>query len=63
MAFSLTWLPDVLKSAGLNVKLVDGWEDRGRGDVGKILGVLCHHTAGPKNGNMPSLDVITKGRD
>src|SRR2546425_1614550 len=63
MAFSLTWLPDVLKGAGLNVKLVDGWEDRGRGDVGKILGVLCHHTAGPKNGNMPSLDIITKGRD
>jgi len=63
MAFSLTWLPDVLKSAGLNVKLVDGWEDRGRGDVGKIIGVLCHHTAGPKNGNMPSLDIITKGRD
>src|SRR5215510_2979048 len=62
MAFSLSWLPDVLKNAGLKVESVKGWEDRGRGDVGEILGVLCHHTAGPKTGNMPSLDIIVKGR-
>src|ERR1700733_12904693 len=62
MAFSLIWLPDVLKAAGLKVALVPGWESRGQGDVGKTLGVLCHHTAGPKTGNMPSLNLIVKGR-
>jgi hypothetical protein len=62
MAFSLVWLPEVLKSAGLKVAVVDGWEFRGRGDVGRTLGVLCHHTAGNRNGNMPSLDVLIHGR-
>jgi hypothetical protein len=62
MPHSLTWLPDVLRAAGLKVALVDGWENRGHGDVGKILGVLCHHTAGPKEGNMASLGVLIKGR-
>jgi peptidoglycan hydrolase-like protein with peptidoglycan-binding domain len=62
MANSLIWLPDVLKGAGLKVALVDGWQDRGRRDVGPILGVLCHHTAGPRNGNMPSLNILVRGR-
>ncbi len=62
MNFALTWLPDVLKAAGLKVALVDGWEARGHGDVGTIKGVICHHTVGPKTGNMPSLDILTKGR-
>src|SRR5215469_17024242 len=62
MANSLIWLPTVLKNAGMKVALVDGWQDRGRGDVGQILGVLCHHTAGPLSGNMPSLNTLVKGR-
>jgi peptidoglycan hydrolase-like protein with peptidoglycan-binding domain len=62
MIFSLTWLPAALKEAGLKVALVDGWESRGRGDVGRIEGVICHHTAGPKVGNMPSLDTLISGR-
>lgn len=62
MVYSLAWLPDALLGAGLKVAPVDGWEIRGRGDVGRTLGVLCHHTAGPKNGNMPSLDTIIHGR-
>jgi hypothetical protein len=62
MTYSLLWLPDVLRNVGLKVALVDGWEDRGRGDVGRTLGVLCHHTAGPKQGNMPSLRVLINGR-
>ncbi|MFN0088000.1 MAG: N-acetylmuramoyl-L-alanine amidase [Blastocatellia bacterium] len=62
MPHSLIWLPDVLKSAGLKVSLVNGWENRGRGNVGNIFGILCHHTAGPKNGNMPSLETLIKGR-
>src|SRR5262249_4020644 len=62
MANSLIWLPDVLKAAGLKVALVDGWHDRGRGDVGAMQGILCHGTAGPKNGNMPSLNTLVQGR-
>jgi peptidoglycan hydrolase-like protein with peptidoglycan-binding domain len=62
MAHSLTWLPDVLKAAGLKVSLVDGWANRGRVDVGRIFGVICHHTAGPKDGNMPSLRTLVDGR-
>lgn len=59
---SLTWLPGVLQTAGLKVAQVDGWESLGRGDVGRIVGVICHHTAGPKNGNMPSLKTLINGR-
>ena len=62
MAHSLIWLPHVLMSAGLKVAPVNGGEDRGRGDVGRTLGVLCHHTAGGKNGNMPSLNTLIDGR-
>lgn len=62
MAHSLIWLPDVLKNAGLRVAPVDGWENRGRGDVGKIVGVICHHTAGPRNGIMPTLKTLINGR-
>jgi peptidoglycan hydrolase-like protein with peptidoglycan-binding domain len=62
MTFSLTWLPQVLLNAGLKVAEQPGWQTRGRGDVGTIKGVICHHTAGPKAGNMPSLRVVTNGR-
>lgn len=62
MAFSLVWLPQVLEDAGLKVAEQPGWRNRGHGDMGTVKGVMCHHTAGPKNGNMPSLDVVTNGR-
>jgi len=62
MAFALTWLPDVLGDAGLRISLVDGWKDRGRGEMGTVRGVMCHHTAGPLSGNMPSLRIVTAGR-
>ena len=64
MSFSLTWLPDVLKDAGLKVSLVDGWEKRGLGDVGNIFGVICHHTGvkNPSKLNMPTLKSLRDGR-
>jgi N-acetyl-anhydromuramyl-L-alanine amidase AmpD len=62
MSFSLTWLPTVLLDAGLRVGEQPGWKTRGRGDVKAIKGVICHHTAGSKNGIMPSLGVVTNGR-
>jgi hypothetical protein len=30
--------------------------------MGTVRGVICHHTAGPANGIMPSLGIITNGR-
>jgi peptidoglycan hydrolase-like protein with peptidoglycan-binding domain len=62
MPFSLTWLPTVLKNAGLKVAEVDGWPNRGRAEIDAIKGVMCHHTAGPKIGNMPSLKLLVNGR-
>jgi hypothetical protein len=62
MPHSLIWLPDVLKNAGLKVAVVPGWEDRGQRDVGEIFGVICHHTVGPRDGNMPSLNTLIHGR-
>ncbi len=63
MAYSLTWLPGVLKDAGLKVAECPGWETRGHGDMGEVKGVLCHHTATPgRNGNMPTLNTIINGR-
>ncbi len=62
MPFSLTWLPTVLRNAGLKVAEVDGWPNRGRREIGAIKGVICHHTVGPKAGNMPSLSVLINGR-
>jgi hypothetical protein len=64
MPNSLIWLPNVLKEAGLKVSLCPGWEDRGHGDVGRIFGVICHHTATPgKDGNMPTLHTLINGRE
>jgi len=62
MPHSLIWLADVLKSAGLKIAQVPGWEDRGRGDTTEIFGVICHYTAGSRNGNMPSLNTLINGR-
>jgi hypothetical protein len=62
MPYSLTWLRQVLLDAGLRVAEQPGWIDRGHGDIGPIKGVICHHTAGPATGNMPSLGVVTNGR-
>lgn len=64
MAFSLTWLPEVLEDAGIKVAEQPGWRTRGRGDVRQIRGVICHHTATARkdSGNMPSLRVVTEGR-
>jgi len=62
MAYSLIWLLQVLQDAALKVAPVDGWEDRGNGDVRTTVGVICHHTAGPRNGNMPSLRTLLNGR-
>lgn len=60
----LSNLANVVRRSGLPVVEVEGW--RTRGYAGRTLvsveTVVCHHTAGPKTGNMPSLNVLTNGR-
>jgi len=58
----LTWLADVLRNAGLNVVEEAGWKTAGRGPMGTPQGVLLHHTAGPRDGNSPSLRIVREGR-
>lgn len=64
MTYSLKWLSAVLSAAGLTVVEQPGWESRGRGDMGTVKGVLCHHTAGPRGpkANRASLPIIRDGR-
>ncbi len=62
MSYALTWLPKILTGAGLAVVEEPGWQTRGHGDIGQVLGVICHHTAGPLHGDAPSLPVVINGR-
>lgn len=62
MAFKLHWLAGVLRAAGCKVEEQPGWQTRGRGDMGTVRGVLCHHTAGARTGNAPSLKLVRDGR-
>lgn len=62
MSVYIPWLVDAAKLTGYPVVEVGGWRARGHGGMRVLEGVVCHHTAGPKVGNMPSLGVITNGR-
>lgn len=56
------WLPDVLRDAGLPIKLVDGWETRGK-EPSEWLAQVNHHTASNRNsGPHPALGIVTHGR-
>lgn len=56
-----TWLADVLRAAGLKVIETLGWEAHGRGMMGEIKGVICHHT-GPTGSIESAVELIEKGR-
>lgn len=64
----ILWLADRLRYASLQVKVVDGWKDRGRPPSTGTLeprGVLLHHTAGAKatdSNPHPSLQTVIHGR-
>src|SRR3954454_21017409 len=62
MTTRLMWLPNVLRGAELKVALTAGWETRGAENIGRTLGVVCHHTATEAAGNMPTLDLLIRGR-
>jgi hypothetical protein len=68
---NIVWLADRLRSTtGLDVRTIDGWQDRGRpASTGTFAprGVLLHHTAPPgvtvTPGNPhPSLNTVIYGR-
>ena len=63
MPFALTWLPTVLREAGLKVAEQPGWADRGRAEMGTVRGVMCHHTGtATSERNMPTLNLLINGR-
>lgn len=59
MTFSLTWMKQVLQSAGVSVSEVAGWQTRGHGNFGEPMGVMIHHTVSDPPANLPSLDIVT----
>jgi hypothetical protein len=63
VAYHLTWLPRVLRAAGLTCLEIPGWQTRGHGDMGPVKFVLCHHTAEPIDSNLePDLQELINGR-
>lgn len=62
MTYSASWLAGALRAAGCKTVELAGWQTRGRAEMGPVKGVLCHHTAGSRNGNAPSLNLIVNGR-
>lgn len=63
MAF-LTWIPDILRAAGLVVVEYDGWESRTTRPAGLMVqGVVCHHTATkPSTSNVAVARLLANGR-
>jgi hypothetical protein len=55
------WLPDVLRQHGLDVVIIDGWEQRGT-ELGTVGAIVTHHTAGPVSGIWPSGPTLIGGR-
>ena len=63
MAYALaTNLLRAVKNAGVKYNQAAGWKSHGRGTMGSIQTIVCHHTAGPESGNSPSLNVVRNGR-
>ena len=65
----LTDLADVLRAAGLDVVEEPGWRTRTTRDANgnprqmiDVRTIICHHTAGPATGDLPSLATVRDGR-
>jgi peptidoglycan hydrolase-like protein with peptidoglycan-binding domain len=56
-----TGIAQRLRNFGLTVVEVNGWQTRGS-DAFNPRGSVDHHTAGPRRGNAPSLNVCINGR-
>ncbi len=60
---TLDWLATDLRSAGLDVREIDGWQTRARPGGFDPVGVLIHDTGTPKaTGDAPSLQTCIDGR-
>lgn len=55
-------LAKIARATGCDVVEVPGWETRGHAPMGTVKTIVCHHTAGPKTGNYPSLGTVRDGR-
>lgn len=55
------WLVDGLRTAGLVVHEVPGWQTRGSSSF-YPRGVVCHHTASHAGSDHPALGICTNGR-
>lgn len=62
MAIFVPWLLDAALLTGYPVMEVPGWRERGHGGMTAVEGVVAHHTAGPRDGEYPSLGVVRDGR-
>lgn len=60
----LTWIPDVLRAAGLVVVEYDGWQTRTTRATGlTVHGVVCHHTVTPPStSNTAVARLLANGR-
>lgn len=58
----LTDLADAARSSGLPVIEISGWRTAGHGPMKALQTIVCHHTAGPRTGDTPSLAVVIRGR-
>lgn len=62
MGIYVPWLADAARLTGYPVVELSGWLSRGHGGMTSVEGVVCHHTAGPRTGEYPSLRVVRDGR-
>lgn len=60
----LTNLASVLRSAGLAVVEVSGWQTLGHGEMSGVRGIMWHHTGtvATDPGDYPSLNIVRNGR-
>lgn len=58
----LTDLADAVRASGLPVVEEPGWRTRSHGPMVDVLAIICHHTAGPRTGDAPSLATVRDGR-
>jgi hypothetical protein len=54
-------LADRMRRTGLKVIECQGWQNRGNASL-NARGSVNHHTAGPRQGDIPSLGVLINGR-
>ena len=57
----LTDLAKACRKSGLEVIEVPGRKTRGHGEMAGVKSIVCHNTAGPREGDIPSLKFVRDG--